>query len=92
MRNRLFLPESDGVVFFFDKMDKHAFWMDSVYLPLDIIFIRDNVILDIRENEPPLTQTPIIPTMSINIVVETNGGWCAAHGITKGVTVELKGI
>lgn len=37
------LPKDRGMLFVFDKEDEQAFWMKNTYIPLDIIFVSDDM-------------------------------------------------
>jgi uncharacterized membrane protein (UPF0127 family) len=43
----------DGMIFFFDKPLKVSFWMRGMNFPLDIVWVRNNVILGVTENVKP---------------------------------------
>ena len=91
MRHRMALPEDDGMLFHFERPGNHAFWMDSVYIPLDMIFINEKlVIVHIEHNAKPEDTTPIYPNQDIKYCVEANGGWCEKNGVSVGNTVKLR--
>lgn len=44
------IPENKGMIFIFKAPDYYAFWMKDMKFAIDIIYIRDNKIIDIFQN------------------------------------------
>jgi uncharacterized membrane protein (UPF0127 family) len=82
-----------GMLFLFPAERQHGFWMKNTYIPLDMIFIRsDFSIAGIVENAEPMTLTSRgVPEFS-QYVLEVNGGYSAAHGISKGMVLAFDGV
>jgi len=81
------LAENAGMLF---KMEEGVkmFWMKNTYIPLDIIFIDSNgVIKTIHKNAKPESLTPISSNVSVNTVLEINGGMTDTLGIKEGDVV-----
>ena len=90
------LPEDQGMLFVFEKVDKYRFWMRQVKFPLDFIWINGDTIVDLLPNVPiPAPDTadsalPLYgPVTPINRVLEVNAGYIAKHGIKVGDKLEL---
>lgn len=68
---------------------KQCFWMKNCIIPLDIIIIKNNVIVNIHHNCPPCNDIDC-PTYcgNGNIVLEIQGGDCERLGIEPGDSVE----
>jgi uncharacterized membrane protein (UPF0127 family) len=70
----------DGMIFFFDKPLKVSFWMRGMNFPLDIVWVRNNVILGVTENVKPEPGVPeeklktYPATGEANIVIELSAG------------------
>lgn len=48
------LKESEGMLFVFEKADKHPFWMKGISFPLDFVWINGSKVVDILQNiQPP---------------------------------------
>ena len=93
MSYRLSLPENDGILFEFDRVDDHAFWMESVSIPLDIIFLSDyNYVTHIHQHARPNSTSPISSGRPIKRVLEANAGWCSKNGVTVGTEVVFSGV
>ena len=73
------------MIFDFGGEDLHAFWMRNTYVPLDMIFIRaDGVIDSIAANATPLDETPVPSAGRVRAVLEINGGFAERLGIRPG--------
>jgi len=70
------LGSNEGMVFIFDKSDKHGFWMKNVFFPIDIIWMDENLVVNhIEKSVSPLsypkTFYPDTPSL---YVLEVNAG------------------
>lgn len=90
------LPENAGVLFVFDTMEEHAFWMKNTLIPLDIVWLgSDGRVVGFREGLPPC-EIPVCPVYSVGVpsrwVLEANAGFVAENGIRKGQRVLLQNL
>jgi len=69
--------------------DEQCFWMKNCIIPLDIIMIKNNVIVNIHHNCPPC-HSEECPSYcgNGNIVLELEGGTCENLGIEAGDSVK----
>ena len=59
LKFRSSLKSDHGMLFKLGKEYKNVpFWMSKVKIPLDIIFLKDNVVTTVIYNAPPCTQNP----------------------------------
>ena len=88
MMRRKFDKSFNGLLFLMDG-DKQCFWMKNCIIPLDIIMIKNNVIVNIHFNCPPCNEDDC-PSYcgNGNIVLEVLGGTCEKLGIEPGNSVE----
>ena len=90
------LPENEGMLFVFEKKGKYSFWMKETLIPLDMIFIDENTIVDIVKNAQPAkgnNPLPIYtPKAEANYVLEVNGGLSDKNAFKPGDKVTLSGI
>jgi uncharacterized protein len=87
------LCSSCGMLFIFDKEDKHGFWMKNTLIPLDMIWInKDNLIVDIIHAETCLNSECIsyYPKSDSLYVLEVNFGYSINNNISVGDIVEMK--
>jgi len=82
-----------GMIFLFERPQQLSFWMHNTHIPLDMIFIRDDMtVLGVVENAEPRTDdSRQVPGMS-QYVLEVNAGFAREHGIATGVLTKFEGI
>jgi uncharacterized protein len=91
MMFRTELADNRGMLFPFVEVRMASFWMKNTVIPLDIIFIRaDGVIENIAENTVPYSTAPVESTAPVAAVLELRGGLTAEIGISAGDKVEWK--
>ena len=85
------LPENVGMLFVFPEPRQPSFWMRGVLFALDLIWIRDGMVVQIDASvPPPPPNTPddqlprYHPTEPITHVLELTAGSAARLGITVG--------
>lgn len=82
------LPENEGMLFIFQKVQQLSFWMANTPLPLDIIFLDKNKkIIRIHHSAQPYSEKQLNSDGLALYVVEMNGGYCINHDITEGMKV-----
>lgn len=93
------LGENEGMLFIFDKVDKHPFWMKGLTFPLDFIWIRDDAIVDILPNiQPPQKGIPdsSLPIYTSKVaadkVLEVNVGTVQKYDIKVGDLIKLTSL
>ncbi len=77
-----------GMLFLFPDRARHAFWMKDTPIALDILWINDGRVVDVRTAQPH-DQTPIVPRAIAQAVLEVPAGAAARAGITPGATVRI---
>ena len=91
MMFRTELADDRGMLFPFTEVRMASFWMKNTVIPLDIIFIRsDGVIENIAENAEPYSTIPVESTAPVTAVLELRGGLAAEIGIAAGDKVTWK--
>uniref|UniRef100_A0A7C4XUW9 DUF192 domain-containing protein n=1 Tax=candidate division WWE3 bacterium TaxID=2053526 RepID=A0A7C4XUW9_UNCKA len=92
------LAENSGMLFVFDNSSRHTFWMANTYIPLDIIWINEDMeIVYISKDTPPCTETGNLqamcttysPDKAAKFVLEVNAGWTEKNGIKVGDAVNF---
>jgi uncharacterized membrane protein (UPF0127 family) len=93
---RASLGETEGMLFIFDKADKHPFWMKGLSFPLDFVWIKDNKVIDILENIPSPKAGQVdsdLPIYSSKVeadkVLEINAGSISKFGIKVGDEIKI---
>jgi uncharacterized protein len=87
MMNKKFDKTFNGLLFLMGGT-KQCFWMKNCLINLDIIIIKNNVIVNIHHDCPPCQQDDC-PSFcgNGNIVLELRGGACLKLGIKPGDTI-----
>lgn len=93
LSGREFLKENEGMIFIYKSYKIPSFVMRDMKFSIDIIWIRDNVIVDISKNLPlPVPGKPLIeykPISDINRVLEVLAGFTDRGKIQIGDTLEI---
>ncbi len=64
-----------------------GFWMHKCIVPLDLVFIRDGKVVEVKAQLPPCPRLPCpsyIPKEPVDGVIELQAGRAAALGIKAG--------
>ncbi|MEZ0170882.1 DUF192 domain-containing protein [Microvirga sp. TS319] len=78
-----------GMLFDFGRVEPVSMWMQNTYLPLDMLFIRqDGTIARVAANTEPLSTRTISSGEPVLAVLELNAGTAARLGIKPGDKVE----
>ena len=87
---RNYLPDTAGMLFIFEEVDLHPFWMKNTFIPLSIAFIdEDFEITDIKWMKPHDTNS-CYPSKPIKYTVEVNQGWFLKRDIKPGMKVNFQ--
>jgi uncharacterized membrane protein (UPF0127 family) len=88
MMSRRFDNTFDGMLFLMGGK-KQCFWMKNCIIPLDILMIKNNVIVNIHHDCPPCNDDDCPSYCGRgNIVLELEGGTCEELNIQPGDWVE----
>jgi len=87
LSNRASLSGADGMLFVFPSAHVPIFWMKNTHFPLDIIWIKDNLIVEITPSVP-VEVSDSLPTYSpqipVNAVLELPAGYAAQNNLKPG--------
>lgn len=91
------LPENMAMLFIFSYPNYYSFWMKNMKFPIDIIYIKDNKIVDIFTDVPyPKTkneQLPIYTTkQKANFVLEINANLSKKYNFKIGSSVKINNL
>ncbi len=79
------MPKDHGMLFVFDTPREVSFWMKNTYIPLDMIFIReDGTIESILANTKPETTYSLRSQGKVKAVLEINAGLSKTLHIAAG--------
>ncbi len=86
------LNKNQGMLFVFSSINKHSFWMKDMHFPLDLIYLKNNKVIDIDEKVS--NSIPIISFSAakpFNRVIELNAGEIYKNKIRPGDIVHFIG-
>lgn len=69
------LPDDAGMLFVYAEPDGRSMWMKNTYIPLDILFIRnDGTVSSVAQHTEPLSLRSISSVEPVTLVLELNAG------------------
>ena len=90
------IKEDEGMLFVFPKEEQPLFWMKGLKFPLDMVWIRDNRVVDIIKDAPVPAEGQTdddlpryMPKEDIDMVLEVNAGFVDKHNIQVGDEVKV---
>ncbi len=90
------LPELRGMLFVMEQADYAGIWMKDMKFPIDILWIENGTVVDMKENvKPPLPNAdystlPIYrPLAPSSFVLEVNAGFSRRHALHIGDRVNI---
>ena len=82
------LADNQGMLFKFPSITEASFWGKNTYIPLDIAFIHNNKIADIKEITPMSTKM-VRSSVPCDRAIEVNAGFFRRNQINVGDTVQF---
>ncbi len=78
LSKRYSIAEDGGMLFVYDEKGTYGYWMKDMYFPIDILWIEDNIVVDILKSVViPSTEKDLVvyyPYKPINKVLEIKSG------------------
>jgi uncharacterized membrane protein (UPF0127 family) len=92
--DRVSLPVGRGMIFLYPQEVTPRFWMKDMHFDIDIVWIRDNRVVDIsagvRAPVDESSELPFyVPKEPVTMVLEVPAGYTQEHNLTFGDAVEL---
>lgn len=88
------LSPRKGMLFVFEKREKHAFWMKDMFIPLDIIWLDNHRIVHMEQavQPPKAHQKPrtLTPDKKANFVLEIPAGQVKALQLKVGQKLQYR--
>jgi len=79
------LRDSEGMLFLFDAPGKYGFWMKDMKFSIDLIYIKNNTVVDIiYDARPDSYPTIFLPSKEFDSVIEVHEGVVKKKGINIG--------
>jgi len=95
LSDRNSLGKNRGMLFQYPDYVFQGFWMKGMRFPIDIIWIKDNVIVGAQQNVPVGITEPLpvyYPPEPVNNILEVNAGFVTKNNIKAGDRVDFKNI
>ena len=92
LSGREYLAPDQGMLFIFDTAGNHGFWMKGMKFPLDMVWIRDNRVVDLTENVPiskELLPAVYYPKEPILWMLELNAGSVQKYNLQVNDSIEV---
>ena len=91
LSGRVSLPEGKGMLFLFDRPDRHGFWMPGMHFSIDIVWIgADWRIVDIAKEIPPESYPDVVVSdVDAQYVLEVPAGSIERYGWNVGDETEF---
>lgn len=87
------LKEGRGLLFVFSENKRHAIWMKDMRFPIDIIWIKRGLVVDMAQSAPPAApgdnNPPVyLPREDAGGVLEVNAGFAEKYNLKIGDKIE----
>jgi len=83
------MKNSQGMLFVFDDVSEHSFYMKNTQFSLDIIYIDEHLkIASFQKNTIPFNETSLPSGVPIQYVLEVNGGLSDTWGLQIGDSIQ----
>ncbi|NCN07441.1 DUF192 domain-containing protein [Candidatus Falkowbacteria bacterium] len=87
------MPSNNGMLFVYDDYILPNFWMKNMIIPIDIIWIKDDMVIGYERNLEPQRDNlnlPIYrPKSFVNYVLEVNSGFVDKYSLRIGDIVKI---
>lgn len=91
LSNRINLPENQGMLFIFERVEEQCMVMRDMKFSLDIMWLNEQKkILKIEENLSPDTYPDLFCADETKYVLEFNRGFAEKHGLKTGTTLQFE--
>jgi uncharacterized membrane protein (UPF0127 family) len=78
------MPQTEGMLFVFERPSQQCFWMKNTLLPLTAAFVADDGSIVNLADMKPLTTDSHCSSQPVRYVLEMNQGWFVKKGIKAG--------
>lgn len=89
LMNRSYLPDRHGMLFIYEQPYNAMIWMKDTEIPLDILFIDENFIINCIKYGKPFDESIINCNNNIKYIIELPYGTCEKYNINPGCKLVL---
>lgn len=88
---RRHMAPSQGMLFIFDSAGLHSFYMKNTLIPLDLLFIDEDLrVATIHKNAQPLDESGIPSRVPVQYVLEVRAGLTERWGVSEGDKIRFE--
>ena len=90
------LSEDEGMLFVYNESHMGNFWMKDMIMPIDIIWINGDKVIDISSEvqpEPGVAEEQLkrySPNQQFDLVLEVRSGWAKEYGVKAGDVIKIE--
>ena len=88
------LATDTGMLFIFSSPQKPTFWMKGMKFPLDFVWLKNGIVIDVNQNisvpQNLFDFNLVSPSQKVDMVLEVNVGTIEKMGIKVGDVVSIK--
>jgi uncharacterized membrane protein (UPF0127 family) len=88
LRPRLFLPESEGMLFVLPRREQARFTMTGMSFGLDLVVVDCGRVIEIFDSLDP-GERSVVSFQPATEVLEVARGWASRHGVAPGDVVSV---
>jgi uncharacterized membrane protein (UPF0127 family) len=82
------MEQSQGMLFVFDDVSMHYFYMKNTEFPLDLIFVDDQMkIASFQKNARPMNENSLSSKVPVKYVLEVNAGMADKWSLSVGDSI-----
>jgi len=86
------IGENEGMIFVYDRPGMYRFWMKNTLIPLDLIFVSDNLtVISIQHMRPCVQDLCLLyePPSEIMYAIEVNDGFTEINNVMVGEQISI---
>jgi uncharacterized membrane protein (UPF0127 family) len=85
------MAPSQGMLFIFDSPGLHSFYMKNTLIPLDLLFIDEDLrVATIHKDAQPLDESGIPSRVPVQYVLEVRAGLAERWGVSEGDKIRFE--
>ena len=83
------LENDKGMLFIFERVGQHSFYMKNTTIPLDVAFVTEDGIVESIKSLEPNDETAVSSDGQVLFAIEANRGWFAENNVEVGDEIVL---
>ena len=83
------LEQDKGMLFIFEEVGQHSFYMKNTRIPLDIAFVKEDGTIESIKELTPYSYLPVSSDGKVLFAIEANRGWFTENNVEVGDEIAL---